>query len=225
MYQFLALPFGLATAPYVFSRVASQLANYLQAFGIPLPQYIDDWLTHAQSSPRASRFMEIILQLTQSLGWLVNVEKSEFIPKQRFIFPGIHYDLSTFLMFPKHDRYTSIQVLIRNILATRNVSLRTWQSLLGHLQSLADQVQLGRLHTRPLHTILSAQMSMTSPPEPIVKFSDLFIPHLEWWLEPMNIMAGVHIGVIHPQVIISSDSSSLHWGAQAIFIDEPSRLP
>jgi len=41
----------------------------------------------------------------------------------------------------------------------------------------------------------------------------------------MNVMAGVHIGVIHPQVIISTDSSSLHWGAQAIFIEQPSLPP
>ena len=31
-------------------------------------------------------------------------------------------------------------------------------------------------------------------------------------------MAGVFFGIIHPHVMISTDSSSLHWDAQAIFV-------
>ena len=45
--QFKSLPFGIATAPYVFTRIMSQLTRFLQPFTIPLHQFIDDWLTHA----------------------------------------------------------------------------------------------------------------------------------------------------------------------------------
>jgi len=133
VYQFLALPFGISTAPYVFTRVASQLARFLQPHRISLPQYIDDWLTHAQSSTRTSQFMQVILQLTKALGWLVNLEKSDLIPNQHFTFIGVVYDLQYQLMFPRLDRYLEIQKIIRHVLLVHTVSLREWQSLLGHL--------------------------------------------------------------------------------------------
>ena len=189
VYQFLALPFGISTAPYVFTRVASQLARFLQPLGIPLPQYIDDWLTHAQSSTRTGQFMQVILQLTKALGWLVNLEKSDLIPTQHFTFIGVVYDLQYQLMFPRLDRYLEIQKIIRHVLLVHTVSLREWQSLLGHLQSLADQVPLGRLHTRPLHQVLASRVSPVNPPDTIVPFSTKFIPHLEWWLVQSRVMA------------------------------------
>ena len=126
-------------------------------------------------------------------------------------------------MFPRLDRYLEIQNIIRHVLLVHTVSLREWQSLLGHLQSLADQVPLGRLHTRPLHHVLASKVSSFNPPDTIVPFSTEFIPHLEWWLDQSRVMAGV-FGITHPHVMISTDSSSLRWGAQAIFI-RPSIFP
>ena len=47
-YQFKALPFGLATSPYVFTRVMVAIATYLRKRAIVLFPYLDDWLVRNQ---------------------------------------------------------------------------------------------------------------------------------------------------------------------------------
>ena len=49
MYQFWALPFGIATAPLEFTRVVKEVKLMLQNRGIRIHQYLDDWLLRAPS--------------------------------------------------------------------------------------------------------------------------------------------------------------------------------
>ena len=46
-FQFIALPFGLATAPLEFTKVVKEVKLMAQAKGIRIHQYIDDWLLRA----------------------------------------------------------------------------------------------------------------------------------------------------------------------------------
>ncbi|KAK0419548.1 hypothetical protein QR680_014204 [Steinernema hermaphroditum] len=43
-YQFRALPFGLSSAPYVYSKVMRVVATHLRQLGLRLIVYLDDWL-------------------------------------------------------------------------------------------------------------------------------------------------------------------------------------
>jgi hypothetical protein len=42
VYEWTSLPFGLATSPYVFTIVVSQIGVYVRQFSIHLHQYLDD---------------------------------------------------------------------------------------------------------------------------------------------------------------------------------------
>ena len=46
VYQFRVLPFGLNTAPQVFTRLEHTVAAYLHRQGISVIPYLDDWLIH-----------------------------------------------------------------------------------------------------------------------------------------------------------------------------------
>ena len=46
VYQFQVLPFGLNTAPQVFTRLGHMVTGYLHCQGISLIPYLDDWLIH-----------------------------------------------------------------------------------------------------------------------------------------------------------------------------------
>ena len=130
--------------------------------------YIDDWVSHTGTYQRTSLYIQTI----------VNLEKSELVPKQRFQFIGVVYDMTLQIMYPPPDRYLNIQRAVNHALTVAALTLKEWQSLLGLLQSTVDQVPLGRLHTRPLHTILASQCPMTSHSETIVPWSDRFISPL-----------------------------------------------
>ena len=54
-YQFRALPFGLSTAPMVFTCVVNEVKLMAQSRGIMIHQYLDDWLIQAPTKNPATR--------------------------------------------------------------------------------------------------------------------------------------------------------------------------
>ena len=88
VFQFTSLPFGLATAPQVFTMIVKEVKLMALSRGIRLHQYLDDWLIKAQSQEEAQVNTQTVVNLTQSLGLIINQEKSELKPTQVFLFVG-----------------------------------------------------------------------------------------------------------------------------------------
>ena len=57
-----------------------------------------------------------VLTLFQSLGWVVNQEKSDIIYLQRFDLKGTSLDLVTSAGFPTHDNLSMIEVKFNRII-------------------------------------------------------------------------------------------------------------
>ena len=62
--------------------------------GLRLHQYLDDWLIRSQSQEEAKVNTQAVVDLTQSLGWIINQEKSEIKPTQGSNFRIWSYDSS-----------------------------------------------------------------------------------------------------------------------------------
>ena len=80
VFQFASLPFGLATAPQVFTMIVKEVKLMALSRGLGVHQYLDDWLIRTQSQEEAQVNTQAVVDLTQSLGWLINQEKSELKP-------------------------------------------------------------------------------------------------------------------------------------------------
>ena len=63
--------------------------------GLRCDQYLDDWLIRSQSQEEAQVNTQAVVYLTQSLGWIINQEKSELKPTQVFSFVGYEYHLDS----------------------------------------------------------------------------------------------------------------------------------
>ena len=72
--------------------------------GLRLHQYLDDWLIRSQSQEEAQVNTQAVVDLTQSLGWIINQEKSELKPTQVFSFVGYEYHLDSALVKPTQER-------------------------------------------------------------------------------------------------------------------------
>ena len=77
VYQFKVLCFGLSTAPQVFTRVMAPVSAILYSLGIRLKRYLDDWLIQASSREQVLLALRTVLRLCNSLGIVVNWEKSQ----------------------------------------------------------------------------------------------------------------------------------------------------
>ena len=73
--------------------------------GIRIHQYLDDWLIRAQSPEESSHNTKVVVDLIESLGWIINQVKSELIPTQVFSFVGYEYHLNSALVKPTQERW------------------------------------------------------------------------------------------------------------------------
>ena len=105
VFQFTTLPFRLAKAPQAFTMVVKEVKLMTLTRGIRLHQYLDDWLIRVQSQEEAQVNTQTVVDLTQSLGWIINQEKSEAKPTQVFSFVGYEYHLDSALVKPTQERF------------------------------------------------------------------------------------------------------------------------
>ena len=120
VFQFTSRPFGLATAPQVFTMIVKEV-----------------------------KLMALSRDLTQSLGWIINQEKSELKPTQVFLFVGYEYHLDSALVKPTQERWLKLQDLILRLKSKHVLTARCLMLLIGLLASTEKMVPEGRLHMSP----------------------------------------------------------------------------
>ncbi|CAJ0949104.1 unnamed protein product, partial [Ranitomeya imitator] len=130
-FQFVALPFGLATAPRVFTKIMVALIAILRVRGLVLFPYLDDILIKAPSFSQAHKSLSIVLDTLARFGWLVNQKKSCLIPSQRIIFLGMLFDARQTRVFLPKDKRSTLCRDIRLLQGPRPPSLRSAMKVLG----------------------------------------------------------------------------------------------
>ena len=92
---------------------------------------------------------QTVVDLTQTLGWIINQEKSELKPAQVFSFVGYEYYLDSALVKPTQERWLKLQDLILRLKSKHVLTARCLMSLIGLLASMEKMVPEGCLHMRP----------------------------------------------------------------------------
>ena len=93
VHQFKVLCFGLSTAPQVFIRVFATVSAWDHSRGVRLLQYLDDWLVLASNEARAKQHVRDLLSLCNSLGIVLNREKSDLNPSKSVEYLGMTIDI------------------------------------------------------------------------------------------------------------------------------------
>ena len=212
-YQFKAQPFGLSTAPMEFTVVAKEVKLMALQRGIRIHQYLDDWLVRTTSHQTCLQHTQTLVALGQELGWLVNKEKSELVPKQVFNFVGYQFDLKEGKVRPTPERWQALTDKIQSILSGPVYPVRQFMSLIGLLTATAKQVHLGRLHMRPIQWHLKNNWRVPESLEKVIPVPRSLHPHLRWWLEEDNVLPGQPLHPLKHALQIFTDASKEGWGA------------
>ena len=212
-YQFKALPFGLSTAALEFTVVAKEVKLMAIHKGIRIHQYLDDWLVRAKSHQVCFQHTQDLVALCQSLGWLVNLDKSELEPKQIFDFVGYQFDLKAGRVRPTPDQWQSLGEKISEILSLPACPVRQFRSLIGLLTATEKQVHLGRLHMRPIQWHLKNNWRIPESLEKIIPLPRSLHPHLQWWIKESNELQGQPLHPLKHALQIFTDASKEGWGA------------
>jgi len=213
VFQFKALPFGLIVAPRIFSAVMRELGSALRQRGIVIHMYLDDWLIRHKDKDTVERQTKEILDVCYQLGLIINVRKSQLEAVQNFDFVGVNYNLEMGQAFPPKKRLEKLTQKIQGILALESSIVTDWMSLIGLINSITDQVPLGRLRLRPLQWFLASNWKDRSSQLEKLQLSSEVQSHLRWWLLTTNTHVGVPLEKETPNVQMFTDASTTGWGA------------
>ena len=214
VYQFIALPFGLSTAPYAFSRLVRSVAAFAHTHRVLVHQYLDDWLLRAHTHSMSKEITAWLLSWLIALGFKVNFKKSDMNPEQQKIFLGIVFDLVRYQARPSQDRIQRCRGVLQMFLTKPLQPALYWQRLIGHLVSLTKIVPLGATMLRPIQRSLSSQWSPVSmTPYHKVAASEEASSALQWWSEEQNLLLGMSLRPFQHQVQMFTDASTQGWGA------------
>ena len=168
MYE--VLPFGLRDSPWVFICLVSTHVAHLRLRRIHIHYYLDDWLIVTPSLSLLLSQLQETLTCAQSLGFLINWEKSSLLPSQVPTFLGAVLDIPRLLACPADHRILAIQQLVQRLISSPSAPAHLWQQILCHLSSLKDLV------VDCLFLIRLLQIHFLHHFHPILDLPDLLVP-------------------------------------------------
>ena len=173
-----ALPFGLRSAPKLFTALADFVAWVLACKGIQHQlHYLDDFLfLAAPNSQQGQEFRTVALQTLARLGIPVAAHKTEG-PTTALAFLGIVVNTSTFELHLPMEKLTRLQETIQQWTQRRSCTQKELESFLGHLSHAATVIPLGRIFLRQLFSLLALDRA----PHHYIRLNLSARADLVWW--------------------------------------------
>ena len=162
---FTVLPFGLATAGYIFTKVTREIVKFWRSSGHKIIMYLDDGIAGANSNQKALQLSRFIQKDLKRFGFIIAEEKSQWVPCQKITWLGLVWDMCTGHLRITQDRLNKLISCIESVLSqlsngNRAVSVRFLAGIVGQLisvQSVFDKI--ARLHTRCAYECIQDRLS------------------------------------------------------------------
>ena len=157
----------------------------------PIPGRLTD-----QVPVSGSEYLELVSpsehsgsDLTQSLMWIINQQKSELKPTQVFSSVGYEYHLDSALVKLTREM-AHTQDLILRLKSKYVLTARCLMSLIGLLASMKKMVPERCLHMRSFQFHLKEHWRYPQSLDSLLPWTETISGHLEWWQNPTNKMKG-----------------------------------
>ena len=164
-FQFTALPFGLFSAPYIFTKLLKPLVKYWRSQGKSLAIFLDDGIGAACTYISGKIFSLQTHADLLKFGFLPNESKCVWDPVQEITWLGVSINTSEATLRLTAKRVDSILTDIDNILAHKNKQqhVKTFASICGKIISCGNCVgNLTKLMTRRLYTLINSAPNWNS---------------------------------------------------------------
>ena len=211
IYVFQYLPFGLAVAPWAFTRIIRPVKGFLHKEGLRISSFLDDFLLLAESPEELNRISALVLDLFKRLGFSINKEKSITTPRQSLEYLGVLFLLKSQQLALPQEKVAKVSRLCKEMSQRSHASRRQLESLLGVLSFASSLVPLGRLRLLPLILWMN-QNTSTETRDKLVVLGATFREGLEIWQNVKFLNTPVRMSVPTPSLQLMTDASSQGWG-------------
>ena len=182
LYQFNCLPFGLSSAPWIFTKATKPVVTILRTLGMRIIIYIDDILVMAPSKEIAQQHTDCLIFLLENLGFTINRQKPLTDPSQEIEFLGLTADSIQMELQLPGSKIKNIRSDAKTLLQASQPTAREVSRLLGKLTHATHAMRAAPLFFRHLQSCLHAAlqpMQDYTQPCPLTKEAR---EELSWWV-------------------------------------------
>ena len=145
MWMFKRMPFGLTTAPWVFTRLMRVIKKFLRKRGILINSFIDDFILWASTRSQALFHLEWTKKVLVWLGFKLNLKKTSESPVQCLIYLGVQLDLESLTLSLPQEKILKLRSLCNATSAKQKVSRADLEGLIGLVTFSYSVIPLGRM--------------------------------------------------------------------------------
>jgi len=208
------LPFGLRSAPKIFSAVADAAQWILKKEGVNRSlHYLDDYVLVAGSISSAMAQKRILINTFTRLGIPLEESKLEG-PSSCLSFLGIEVDTVNLQLRLPHSKLVDLLETLERCIEHESLRKHDLEHLTGLLQFTTKVVRPGRPFLRRLYAL----QSVGSFPNHLVRLSRGAQADILWWFYFVKQWNGVSLlwdlGLLREDIQVFSDASG-SWGCAA----------
>jgi len=221
LYQFNCVPFGLCTAPLIFTKILKPVFEKLRSLGFPSVRYLDDFLLLGYDKMHCEESIAITLKRLESLGFTINYQKSSLYPSTSQRFLGFIFDSESMNVCLPEEKIKRVSESISRFLSSIKIKIQQASELQGLLISVCPGVEYAMLYTRSL--AIDIQKSLDKFAEDYsapFSYSDETKDDLGWWLTHISNATRKIRQDVYEHTIFS-DASKTGWGCHHNNVESP----
>ena len=161
----------------------------------------------------ARKDIMILKSILDNLGFLINMEKSIFVPVQIIEFLGIIVDSTNMRFLLLDEKVVVIQKECRHLVSSQVTSLSQLSHIIGKLTSCKTAVLQAPLHYRGIQHLKNSNMFPQVVNNLNIPLDPYALEDLRWWVDNLYLANGRPIRDSLPYLMIQSDASNSGWGA------------
>ena len=212
-YEFVCLPFGLSTSPYIFTKILKPVMRSLRERGFLSVIYLDDILCIGNSYEKCLENTTETITILQNLGFVNNTKKSKLIPSLTRKYLGLMINIKNSTLRLTEEKIIILINSLKSFLLLKSCKIVRFAQLLGRLVAACQAVEYGWLYTKIMEKekLLALEQSADNY-NGMINISEAIQLDIKWWIK--NLPNGSRS--FKPRVYkktVYSDASDTGWGA------------
>ena len=210
-YHYKVMPFGLTSAPRIFTKVFKTVLVFLRSRGLRISAWFDDIILVANSLSLILEQMHFTMLILKSLGFIPHPEKSMLTPSQEINHLGFNWNSVDLTISVPVEKVIELKKLCAKALGL--VKLRFLNKILGTIENFRIGFPYAALHYRGIQHEVAKYIRLDYDWDYSIKLSDAAIEDLNWWLNCPTSLPPKPLDPFLPELTLVTDSSETGWGA------------
>lgn len=213
LYEFSCLPFGLSSAPYIFTKILNPVITELRSKGFLSVRYLDDILCIGRSYNQCVENAKQTIELLTKLGFVINYKKSTLTPNKSCKFLGFVLNSENMTLGLPQNKRSDILERVKSISKLKTISIRDFASFLGKLIAACPAIPYSWVYTKSFERAkYLALLDSGDNYDTTMHIPNSFCDDLRWWKN--NILNSNNpIRREKYSMEIFTDASKTGWGA------------